>query len=260
MQTEKRKLAWHTQAHTSRRKHSVEGSLQTGGSFVEIAHAVAAGFSCLVWTNTENKVSINVPACKVNNKWSWVNNWSHTSYTFSSSLCWIIEARIVVFWGTPGFLLPCRGWRCFTFPSTSYNKEPSVWDWRARPSWEELLHWCSPNSGKDNLWMRLGKIKSWDGQTMYHLLYTFITTFIMVLIQLLFFYFLNWLQNWWFCVWSLFIVTVKHMGYIVNGSLHWMVRRCRGYEVLSWVQFHWFIVRKGREVPINFFCCVHCSF
>lgn len=64
------------------------------------------GFPCFRRTNVGNKVPINVPACQVNNAWSRVNNWSHTSYTFSSSLCWIIEGGIVIFWGTSGFSPP----------------------------------------------------------------------------------------------------------------------------------------------------------
>lgn len=115
------------------------------------------GFPCFRRTNVGNKVPINVPACQVNNAWSRVNNWSHTSYTFSSSLCWIIEGGIVIFWGTSGFSPPRSRWRCFTFPSVGYNKEPSVWNYRAPPSWAELHHCRSHN--RPDLWTGAGQIR-----------------------------------------------------------------------------------------------------
>lgn len=124
---------------------------------MRVTSAISASFSCFCRTNVENKVSISVPASQVNNAWSWVNNWSHTLYTFCSSLCWIIEGGIVIFWGTPGLLLPCRGLRCFTFSSASNNKEPSVWVYRASPNWAELHRSCSHN--RHDLWMGAGQIE-----------------------------------------------------------------------------------------------------
>lgn len=43
-------------------------------------------FASCWWTKMENKVLLNVSACKVNKEWGWVNNWSHISDTFNCSL------------------------------------------------------------------------------------------------------------------------------------------------------------------------------
>lgn len=160
---EETKLAWQNVWHlkaikawarTLIRTQTLPQTLEIISASVRVSQrntrAAVAGFSCFHRTNMENKVPINVPACQVNNAWSWVNNWSHTPYTFSSSLCWIIEGGIVFFWCTSGFLLPSSSWRCFTFASVSYNKKPSVW--------AELHHCCSHST--HDLWMSAGHMRS----------------------------------------------------------------------------------------------------
>lgn len=77
-------------------------------------------FPCFCHTNTENKVPINVPACRVNNARSWVNNWSHASYTFCSCLYWIIKGGELLSSGVPqGFSFPAADGDVITFPSAS---------------------------------------------------------------------------------------------------------------------------------------------